>query len=366
MKTAILLPNWVGDACMATPALRAIRKGMPQITELALVGRYAPVTVLEGMPGVDRSIIYKPRSRDERVLSRRGAVADLKQSQFDTIILFPNSLSAGLLAYLSGIETRIGYATDGRSVLLTDRIPIVQQGIDCSELSTIDYYLKIAEHLGCSSTDKAMELWVSEPDRELARQMLNQLGFDWNAPTILINFAAATADSKQWPAGHASRTARELAESHGLQVLIHAGPGDREKANAIEFAASHPLVRSMGQLAQLPIGLSKAAIEHATVVVSTDSGPRHIAAALNKPVISLFGPTDASKYATHNSPEKILQIPLACSPCGKYKCPLVHNNCMHGLTHSRVVPEVLAQLDLTCPDWQARARPSLFPSRLVA
>lgn len=353
MKTAILLPTWVGDACMATPTIRAIRQGLSKITHLCLVGRYAPIAVLEGMPEVDQSITFKPKSKDSKVFSRRGLIQELKRQEFDSIILLPNSLSSGLIGYMSGAKQRVGFAKDGRSWLLTDRIPILQNGVDNRELSTIDYYLKIAEYLGCETNDQSMKIWVTESDRSAARAMFESFGFDWNHPTVVINSAAAMSEAKQWPSGHASRAARELAVQHGLQVIIHAGPADRQKSNAIEFGAGHPRVKSMGRVEQLPMGLSKAVLEQASVVVSSDSGPRHMAAALNRRVVALFGPTAANKYKTYNLPERVVSIPMACQPCGKDKCPLVHNNCMHGLTYPMVVAAVLDQLQLSLPGWNS-------------
>jgi heptosyltransferase-2 len=345
MRTAILLPTWVGDACMATPTIRAIRNGMPEISELCLVGRYAPIAVLEGLPGVDSTLTYKPKSKDGKTLSRRGMVAELKRRKVDMMILLPNSLSAGLIAFLSGAKRRVGYAKDGRSWLLTDPVPAKQGEVDLRQLPTIDYYLNLAKYLGCESRESAMQLCVSEQDRELGRAMYERFGLDWERPTVVLNTASATGESKLWPTGHASRAARQLATEHGFQVVIHSGPSDRPKANAIEFGASHPLVKSMGQMDDLPMGLSKAVLEQASVVVSTDSGPRHMAVALNKNVVSLFGPTSPGLYRTYNVPETVLTIPMSCSPCGKYKCPLVHNNCMHGITYPQVVAAVVHQME---------------------
>ena len=108
----------------------------------------------------------------------------------------------------------------------------------------------------------------------------------------------------------------------------------------------------MGQIDDIPIGLSKAVLEHANVVLSTDSGPRHMAVALNNKVVSLFGPTDPNNTQTYNQPETILRVPMDCQPCGQSKCPLVHNNCMHGLTYSVVVQAVLKHLELSL-DWKS-------------
>ena len=353
MKTAILLPTWVGDACMATPTIRAIRNGMSDISELCLVGRYAPIAVLEGLPSVDSTITYKPKSKDGKTLSRRGMIAELKRRKLDLIILLPNSLSAGIIGFMSGATRRVGYAKDGRSWLLTDRIPLIEGNVDNRTLPTIDYYMNIAKHLGCESDNLAMQLAVTDSDRILAKDMFDRFDFDWDHPTIVLNTASATGESKLWPTGNASRAARQLAIQHGLQVVVHSGPSDRQKANAVEFGAAHPLVKSMGQIEHLPMSLSKAVLEQASVVVSTDSGPRHMASALGKRVVSLFGPTSPGLYRTYNLPEKVLSKSMSCSPCGKYKCPLMHNNCMHGITYPQVVEAVLEQMQLAVGDLES-------------
>lgn len=347
MKVAILLPTWVGDTCMATPTIRAIKQGLPGISELCLVGRYAPVAVLEGSPWADSSLVYKPKSKDSKTLSRRGMIAELKKRKFDLMVLLPNSLSAGLIGYFSGAKRRVGYVKDGRSWLLTDRIPLVQSGVDQRKRSTIEYYLNIAQHLGCASSDRSMELVVTDRDRDQSMQMFRDWGFDWSRPTVVFNTASASGTARLWPVGHASRAAAFLAKQHGVQVVIHSGPADRERANAIEFGASHGLVRSMGQLRDIPVGLSKAVLQQANVVLSTDSGPRHMAVALNQRVVSLFGPTAPEETATYNRPESILRMSMECSPCGKTKCPLVHNNCMHGLGYTQVVRAVMQRLEET-------------------
>lgn len=346
MKVAVLLPTWVGDTCMATPTLRAIRHGIPQIEELCAVGRYAPVSLLAGLPWIDSSLIYKPRAKESNTLSRRGLVSRLKQKKFDMIILLPNSLSAGIIGYLSRAKRRVGYMKDGRNWLLTDPIPQCSAGSDFRKSPAIDYYLNIAKRLGCPADDRRMELAVSEQDRQLAESFYCDQGLSWTAKTVLFNTSSATAESRLWPVGHASRAARELATKHGIQVVVHCGPSDRERANAVAFGAAHPMVRSMGTYEHLPIGLSKGVIEHADVVVSTDSGPRHMAVALNRPVVSLFGPTSPKTTQTYNSPETILQLSMDCRPCGQVKCPLTHNNCMHGLTYPAVVKAILSRMDI--------------------
>lgn len=347
MKVAILLPTWLGDTCMSTPTIRAIRQGMPEIQELCLVGRYAPVAVLEGGPWVDSTLTYKPRSKNPRTLSRRGLVAELKKRRFDMMVLLPNSLSAGLIGYLSGAKRRVGFAKDGRTMLLTDPIALRDKTVDHRKEPAIDYYLNIAKHLGCDSSDRKMQLFLSEQERDLARSLYAKFQFQWERETVVFNTSSAAAASKLWPVGHASRAAKELAVKHGIQVVVHCGPADRERANAIAFGAEHPLVKSMGQEEDIPISLSKAIIEQASLVVSTDSGPRHMAVAMNKKVVSLFGSMDPEITRTYNLPETVLRVPMACQPCGKETCPLVHTNCMHALSYQMVVQAVLEKLGIS-------------------
>ncbi len=114
-------------------------------------------------------------------------------------------------------------------------------------------------------------------------------------------------------------------------MLLHCGPGEREAADAIASRINHPRVQSMGRAKSLPLGLTKAVMERASVVVSTDSGPRHIAVALDRPVISLFGPTDPVWTRTYNVTETEMGLHMACRACWKKTCPLGHNRCMRDL-----------------------------------
>jgi heptosyltransferase-2 len=344
MKLAIMLPNWVGDACMATPTIRALRNGLPQLTELCLVGRPAPIMVLDGLLGVDSTIVYKPRSDKLGLHSRRSLARELRCRKFDSILLLTNSLSTAMIAWWARIPRRMGYARDARSWLLTDRLPVRTSEFDANSSPCIDTYLRLAQAMGCETDDRRMELACTAVDRAAADALWKSVGFSGDLPTVLLNTGAATYETKRWPADHAAHAARVFAEQHQLQVLVHCGPGERESANEIESLVGHPRVRSMGHTHDLPLGLSKGAIERSSIVVSTDSGPRHMAVALNKPVVSLFGSITASLTTTYNTPERIIQLGLSCQPCGKQTCPLGHTACMNALDSGRVIAATLESL----------------------
>lgn len=322
---------------MATPTLRALREGLRNFDEICWVGRPAPLMVLDGLPWSDSQTMYKPRARGGAMLSRRGLVRELRRQRFDAILLMTNSLSTALIAWLSGIPRRIGYARDGRSWLLTDRIPLVEGNRDAKTDPCIDNYLRLAEYLGCDISDRRMELAATDADRCQADALWAQIGFDASRPTAVLNTGAATADTKRWPIEHAVAAARELSQRHGMQVLIHCGPAEREIADAIEGRAGDARVRSMGCARDLPLGLSKAVIERSDLVISTDSGPRHMAVAFNKPIVTLFGSVSPALTRTYNQPETILSLGLDCQPCGQYTCPLKHARCMKDLDSHRVL-----------------------------
>ncbi|MBM3965168.1 MAG: glycosyltransferase family 9 protein, partial [Planctomycetes bacterium] len=155
MRLAVMLPNWVGDACMATPTLRALRYGIPELSEFSWVGRPAPLMVLEGLPWSDSTLCYKPglkQSGDQgqnNTWNRRGLVRELRRRRMDAILLMTNSLSTALVAWLAGVPRRIGYARDGRGLLLTQRVRISDGNRDARKDPCIDTYLRLAEAMGC-------------------------------------------------------------------------------------------------------------------------------------------------------------------------------------------------------------------------
>jgi heptosyltransferase-2 len=365
-KLAVMLPNWVGDACMATPALRSLRQELPREVQIVWIGRPGALGVLEGLyaEGLHReispdydlrepygfdgkklndgalwaegSICYKPRSEVKSVLNRRRLVRLMRTAKFDTILYLTNSFSTALIGRLAGISRRIGYAQDWRSSLLTDRVSVRQGTSDSNQDPCIDNYMRLIRVLGCKSTDRRMVLRVSKFEQQLASECLASVGFALEHPYVLLNAGAATTQTKRWGVEPAGNAARRMSEQFNCDVLIHCGPAERDVANQIESIAATPRVRSMGTYNQLPLGLSRALIAQSRMVVSTDSGPRHIAVAFNKPVVSLFGSIDPKHTTTYNVPERIVTLGLACQPCGSYNCRFKHSECMTKLDSERV------------------------------
>ncbi len=341
-RIGIFLPTWVGDVVMATPTLRALRSGLPDV-ELVGVMRPVMADVLAGTTMLDSHLFFDKKKRPG-LPTRAGLVSVLRAAKLDTIVLLTNSLWTAAVAKLAGIPRIVGYKRDARGWLLTDKVAVPKVSNAAGKLvhaPTIDYYLGLAEYIGCEVADRKMQLVTTPDELTLADELWSLCNFDPSAATIVINNNTAFDQSKLWPSEKVFELAKTLAEKNSYQVLLHCGPSERDQANQIAAKVSHPLVASMGRSKDLPIGLTKAVMARATAVVSTDSGARHVAVALNRPVISLFGPTDPFSTQTYNLLETILTADLPCRPCCAKTCRLKTVQCMQDLDVQLVVHAVI-------------------------
>ena len=340
-RIGVFLPTWVGDVVMATPTLRAIRRGLPDV-ELMGVMRPLMADLLAGTTMLDSQLLFDKKKR-AGLPTRVGLVSALRAARLDAIVLLTNSLWTAAVAKLAGIPRIVGYNRDARGWLLTDKLAVPKVHGAAGkpvDVPTIDYYLGLAEHIGCEICDRRSQLTVTPNESRLADELWSLCQFDLAKPTIVINNNTANEKSRLWPSAKVQELAKTLANEHGYQVLLHCGPSEREGANQIAAEVNHPLVESMGRFKDLPIGLTKAVLARASSVVSTDSGPRHIAVALNRPVISLFGPTDPFSTRTYNLSETILAADLPCRPCCAKSCPLTHGQCMQNLEVKSVIQAI--------------------------
>lgn len=343
MNIGILLPNWIGDLAMATPALRALRKRFPTARLTGVVRPYA-AAVLEGNPWLDQ-LLSCDHLKPNRATALWRMVSRLRRERFDTLVLLRHSFSAAAYGWLAGAPRRIGYRNNHRQALLTDVIEPPLHNGKMAPHSAVDAYLKITGHLGCETNSRELEIFTTPQDEAAADGVWQRLRLPPAEQVVVLNTGGAFGGSKRWSPEQAGALARLIAENLGLGVLIHCGPNERDDAFLAERLASHKLVKSLAHEARLPLGLSKACLRRSRLLVTTDSGPRHLAAGLGTPTITLFGPIDPA-WSHNYQPDAIsLREPLACSPCGKPVCPLKDHPCMRNLTPERVFAAVRAQLD---------------------
>ena len=341
MNLGVFLPNWIGDVAMATPTLRALRRQWPHARLTGIMRPYV-AEVLAGTPWLDEMLFYDPRSGDS---DRQGwrFVRQLRAARLDTAVLLTNSWRTGMLAWLSGAPRRVGYARNGRGWLLTDRL-YVPRGMRKTPAPVLDYYLELAYELGCTTESPRLELATTPIDEAAADVAWQRLRLPAGRQVIAINSGGAFGSAKLWPTEYFVELARRIVRQTDRAVLVLCGPSERDIARQIVQAASDERVVSLAD-EPVSIGLTKACVRRSRLLVTTDSGPRHFAAAFDVPVITLFGPTHIAWSENHYRRAVHLQHRVDCGPCQQRACPLGHHRCMRDLTVDDVFRTVAATLN---------------------
>lgn len=330
MKVAVFLPNWVGDVVMATPTLRALREHLGSGGRLIGILRPHAAGVLDGTTWLDDRLIYDPHSPD---VSRRGwsLARRLRREAVDLALLLPNSWRTALLALAGGAKQRLGYDRGGRGWLLTRTLAPRRSAGRLAPVSALDYYLDLAYAAGCAGASRQVELATLPADEQAADAVWSKFQLPGEREVVILNSGGAFGAAKLWPTPYFAELARRLAVDEGRHVLVLCGPQERSIAAEIVRTAAHPLVNSLAD-EPLGIGLSKACVRRAAAMVTTDSGPRHFAAAFGVPVVTLFGPTRISLSENYHPQAVHLQLKLDCVPCQQRVCPLTHHRCMRDLS----------------------------------
>lgn len=343
-RIGIFLPNWIGDVVMATPFLRAMHNRFGGDAELIGIMKPYVSQVLNGTPWLSQSLLYG--SRDS--LSSWGAVREMRQLGLSTVVLLTNSLRTGALAWLSGAKRRVGYARDCRSWLLTDVLHPPRAKGNWMPVSAVDYYLELAYLLGCTPASPRIELPLNEADEAAAEAAWKQLGLPSTERVVSFHIAGGwggKATAKAWPLEHFVELGKRIVRVTGERVLVLCGPNEREAAAEVVRQIGHPLAISLAAIENLPLSLTKGCLSRSRLLVTTDSGPRHIATALNVPVVALFGATDPAWTETYHPQAITLFNKLDCGPCVQKHCPLGHHRCMRELSVDSVFSAVQRQFE---------------------
>jgi len=318
MRRLVIAPNWIGDAVMSLPFVRALARAEP-VGTVAVLARRGPAA------------IYRAEGSAREILLRSGFFADAlaaRSGRFDEVWLLPNSYRAALLARASGAPRRIGYATEGRGWLLTVAPPPPPGTVH----QLRDYDALLAAR-GIPPDPEPPRLPLPAASLARAHEALE-------AARIGAGFAAlcpgsAFARSKRWSAARYAGLADALA-ARGLPPAVLVGPGEAELGAAVaEAARSRPPVLGADRD---PVELA-AMLSLARVAVTNDSGPMHLAGAVGTPVVAIFGPTDPGRTGPSGSPSRVLDRYVFCSPCFKTDCPYGHE-CMEEIAVKDVVAAV--------------------------
>jgi len=326
MTAAIVVrtPNWLGDTVMALPMLAALRAAEPR-ARITLVGRWA--TLLAGQGVADVALPYpKP------LAARRRLARALAAERADVAVLLPSSIESALAAWRWRAARRVGYATDGRTALLTDALPLPDP-----RRHQVDEYAALLAPLGVSGV-AATPAWTlrDDPamDAEIVR-LLAEAGIMPDARLVGLHLGAAFGSSKLWPAEAFGRLAHRLTAA-GLTPLLLGTAEDAATAIAVTQSAAGPIASLVGRdrPALLPRLLARL-----RCLVSGDTGVAHLAAAVDVATVTLFGPTDRRLTAPRGRRSRTLDRAVPCAPCFLPRCPIDHV-CLTRIEPDAVLDEV--------------------------
>ena len=320
IRILVRAPNWLGDAIMGLPFLENLRYIYPQ-AHIGIWCKSHLRTLFKAYSKIDQVIIY-PNS----VFSLLRSC--LKLRYFSACILLPNSFSSALSAFFTGIPQRIGYATDGRDLLLTQRYPPPEQ----EALHQIDYYLHLLECMGYK-VKHCIPTLNTLPEGEEEQKRL-RLKYGWQRDYIVFAPGAAYGPAKCWPPAYFAELAKKIKKT-GQDVLILGTQKDNSIARKIlQYLGDNKKgIYNLTGLTSLAGAMS--IVKKSISVVTNDSGLMHLTAALKHPQIALFGPTNPKRTAPYGETTKIIYHQVPCAPCKYRQCPKEHI-CMRQITVEEV------------------------------
>ncbi len=323
-KILVWLPSPMGDAILCTPALRAIRNRFKS-SQISFFGNEVVRNILS--PSSFNDIWLQQHSKNIF-----KTIKMLKEHNFTHAILFKNSFSSALAVFLANIPIRIGYIRECRDFLLTEKLhPPKLSAVRFKPSSMVDYYLSIPSVLGADITDKSLELLTNQQDERTLRTKYPEITKS-KGPVVVIVPGGAFGKSKYWSSERFAQTADWLISNYNSTVVVSVSPNPAEKQIAKEICNSSK--NELVNLAVSPISLGelKSLFSIADLVISNDTGPRHIAIALRRKVISLFGPNDPAWTDTAYKNEIQIIGNAPCAPCARPVCKMSEHLCMQAIT----------------------------------
>lgn len=332
MKLLIRATNWVGDAILALPALRAVRSKFPD-AEISILARPYVADIYRGQGICDELISYDYQGEHRGWSGRERLVSSLHSNHFDVAILLQNAFDAAWLAWRAHIPQRIGYARDARSFLLTKPIPVPRPG----EIPPHEkfYYLELIRRAGWLDSLPQVDqisLQLSDSARRHAAETLIEAGARPSARRVAIAAGASYGSAKCWPPERFAEWANRFLAQIDADVILCGTSSEAPVSDAIIANMHRKPINLTGKtaIAELP-----ALFSQCHLFLGNDSGAMHVAAAVGLPVIAVFGPTDPLGTAPVTPRCTIVQDKPYCSPCFLRRCPTDHR-CMKSVTPDMV------------------------------
>ncbi|CAN7492879.1 lipopolysaccharide heptosyltransferase II [Trinickia sp. LjRoot230] len=338
-RALVIAPNWIGDALMAQPLFALLRQLHPRIVLDAVAPPWV-APVLERMPDI-RDVYPAELAHGKLNLLRRWQLAgDLRDVGYDAAYVLPNSLKSALIPWLAGIRLRIGYTGEHRYGLLNVRHanpPRDERGPMAA------HYAALAYAPGANVPDLSERLPTPKLDADLneAVRVSTRFNLDTRVPLVAFCPGAEYGSAKRWPPEHFAALAQMIGQSFPYTQIVALG-SNKDAPIAEAIAERAPLVRNL--CGQTSLGEACALISRAGAVVSNDSGLMHVAAALKRPLVAVFGSSDPRHTPPLSDVAKVQWLHLECSPCFARECPLGHLRCLRELSAEQVFDDLRGML----------------------
>jgi len=338
MRILVRAPNWVGDAVMSMPALRAIQSRHPE-AEIAVLARPWVAELYRRDNSSLRLLLDEASAQQGGVEGRLRLSRELRAGGFDWVVLLPNSFDSALVAWLARIPRRIGYARDGRSWLLTDPVRPPAKG-DLPPHQRF-YYLELLRRAGLlDRLPDCPEIRIPG-DAPAGRQLFRRFGLT-GSTVVGVSPGAAFGGAKRWPPERFAKVAARLAEELEAEVALFGAAAESELC-AVVAGQIGPRAFNLAGRTSLGQFIDLAAA--CACFLTNDSGAMHIASAVGVPTVAVFGPTDAEATGPAGPASRIVRVPVECSPCLLRECPIDHR-CMLRVEAAGVEAELRALVEI--------------------
>lgn len=324
LRTLIVSPNWIGDAVMAQPLLRLLKERDPQ-RPIDVVAPAWVAPVWRAMSEVD-TVIEAPFRHGALQLRERWTFArDLRRRGYAAAYVLPNTLKFALIPWLAGIPLRVGYRGESRYGLIN----VMHEDDKSAPRPMVSFYAALADAPSPEASPRSklprpcLQVTVAQKADVFAR-----LDLQPDSPLVVFAPGAEFGSAKRWPTSHFAQLAQTIVQTHPNAQIVLLGSG-KDHSVCEEIRAISPTVRNFAGVTSLDQAV--ALIASASAVVSNDSGLLHIASALNRPIIALYGPTDPDHAPPFSDIAVSLSLRLECAPCRQRECPLGHHRCMQDL-----------------------------------
>jgi heptosyltransferase-2 len=329
-RIVVVAPSWIGDTLLAQPLFARLHQKLPALKLDALAPAWT-APVLARMPQIDE-VIESPFGHGElKLLDRWRLGRQLRSVRYDQAIILPNSFKSALVPWFADIPLRVGFVGESRYGVLN-----IRHKLDAEALPLMaERYAKLAEPPDSPPVRplRAARLEVNQANLVIT---LSRLGLNRSRQIAVLCPGAEYGPAKRWPAGHFAELARALA-GRGLAVWLIGSAKDKPVADEIAARCNDAVLNLCGRT---DLGAAIDLMSLASVVVSNDSGLMHVASALGRPLVAIYGSSSAAHTPPLNPAARIVKLDIECSPCFARVCPLGHFRCMNELEPARVLAAV--------------------------